>query len=187
MAGPVETKIPKRKYKVLTIIAIFVSVVVSILSVWYMIHVFSEDSGENMKCNGAFIELDEENPAPIHETVMERQPTELNEDSDAESEKNPDPTACVNYYFGTIVVSANKDGYTNIREEPNTKSEIVGVLYDEVKSERNVNGVDCEVWENYAKLSGREGNWLQVETNGAEGYVHISQVEIIENGIAVKK
>lgn len=148
-----------QKKAAVKIIVLVISAIIIIASALYCVRLLNEDSDTGAEYGSTFMELEE----------------------------NPTPTHYDNYYFGTIVVSANKDSYTNIREKPSTTSTIVGILYDGVKSEQGINGEVCEVWENFAKLYGREGNWLQVGTNDTEGYVHISQVKVIENGIAVEK
>lgn len=158
-AKPIRDEAVGQKNAAVKIIVLVISAIIIIASAFYCISLLNEDSDTETEYGSAFIKLEE----------------------------NTKLTPRDNYYWGTIVVSANKDGYTNIREKPNAASAIVGIMCDGVKSEQNINGAVCDVWENYAKLYGREGNWLHVETNGAEGYVHISQVEVIENGIAVEK
>lgn len=87
-----------------------------------------------------------------------------------------------------IVVSSNADGYVNVRKSSSVESEILCTLKNGKKVKVSVDGIEQEVWDKYAYFIGREGKWIEVQTvNGVKGYVHVSQVSIINDGSISKE
>ncbi|MDR2408621.1 MAG: SH3 domain-containing protein [Bacteroidales bacterium] len=92
-------------------------------------------------------------------------PDDIDEnDEDAMAEEYGDGGPSVVYFSDgrkTGFINDN-DGYVNLRTEPNTKSPIIGIIFNEVK---------IFYWEN------ANSNWWKVEINRIEGYVHKSRIK----------
>jgi hypothetical protein len=69
------------------------------------------------------------------------------------------------YYYGTMLIIKDKDGYTNIREEPDGKSKIIGQVH---KYEVFYSVEGCEDME----ISPPDFPWLYMCTDNICGYIY---------------
>jgi len=65
-------------------------------------------------------------------------------------------------YYGVI---NDPDGYTNVREEKSSKSEIVFKVYE---------GDEFEI------IDDSDDNWWMIEYNGKQGYIYRSKIDIFK-------